>query len=538
MDSTSQDNKQWFQPNVAYKGYGRAEFTNPRGYIEGPVEVQFEEHGKYRIELLEIEEFQNEEATDSLSKSADLNHLVTGIKPTRLGDMIMSIGGEFRNTCVRLEVRIDEPAGVFSTTTISSYLQPILGRRSISFYFSHATFEVAKAEKAAFWVLPLTNFLFDFTGTRRGGPQHPLRQHEDSNWIAFEYAGSLGFIEPLDKYDELAHRLRAGKSRSVTTALMVGAVSEQTDNGEATIDWPPFEFFPTLLSLASGNEVSARWAELRGQQGELIKRTHVSWGNRQFGNGRPALRGLHAGGIEHLLTRSQDSKYFGSRELRIAIQRLVKSGLNAANLTLEDQFSFLFRAYEGLPHGLTIPGTKELLTRENYRLLTKIIEDSQYAIENLAQQINIDEYASDNEKSVRRLEKERLERISRRMRIPLNVHMSFGEIVVRLAEKYGLADPAVMAKYYGDCEWEGKLTGAYRAHIMHGNFFDFSREQFQIRDVGVVLYHLQDLLIRVILKMLDYEGHYSPKIFSASIDQPVDWVKENMTAGKLGYESG
>ena len=41
----------WFRPNVVYEGRGRAEFEGPRGRVEGPVVISFNEYGESSVQM-------------------------------------------------------------------------------------------------------------------------------------------------------------------------------------------------------------------------------------------------------------------------------------------------------------------------------------------------------------------------------------------------------------------------------------------------------------------------------------------------------
>lgn len=52
----------------------------------------------------------------------------------------------------------------------------------------------------------------------------------------------------------------------------------------------------------------------------------------------------------------------------------------------------------------------------------------------------------------------------------------------------------------------------------------------------MVANHLHDLLVRIILKMIKYDGTYQPIVIIATARQPVDWVQPSMSAENLGYQ--
>src|SRR5215218_8723356 len=49
----------WFSPTVRYEGYGRAEFSRPRGQMKGAASIAFSDLGDSRI-TMEVAEFDPE----------------------------------------------------------------------------------------------------------------------------------------------------------------------------------------------------------------------------------------------------------------------------------------------------------------------------------------------------------------------------------------------------------------------------------------------------------------------------------------------
>lgn len=70
---------------------------------------------------------------------------------------------------------------------------------------------------------------------------------------------------------------------------------------------------------------------------------------------------------------------------------------------------------------------------------------------------------------------------------------------------------------------------------MHVGYFDFASGNYDVMDVVKVTNHLHDALLRIILTMVGYDGTYQPTVLSYTDVKPVDWVKPNMPASKLGY---
>lgn len=49
--------------------------------------------------------------------------------------------------------------------------------------------------------------------------------------------------------------------------------------------------------------------------------------------------------------------------------------------------------------------------------------------------------------------------------------------------------------------------------------------------------HLHDILVRIILKVLGYEGDYQPRVIDYLTDgKTINWINEEMSATNLGYK--
>jgi hypothetical protein len=79
-----------------------------------------------------------------------------------------------------------------------------------------------------------------------------------------------------------------------------------------------------------------------------------------------------------------------------------------------------------------------------------------------------------------------------------------------------------------------QVLAMYRARIIHDNYFIFSDNTHDLKDIVRVQYHLHDILLRLLLRKLDYDDVYQSPIRSG--DMALDWVQENTPAVKLGYK--
>ena len=70
---------------------------------------------------------------------------------------------------------------------------------------------------------------------------------------------------------------------------------------------------------------------------------------------------------------------------------------------------------------------------------------------------------------------------------------------------------------------------------MHRGYFEFRQLEQDVGEVLTVLNHLHDILVRILLKLLDYDGTYQPTVITMTARETVDWVTSDTPASVLGY---
>jgi len=110
-----------------------------------------------------------------------------------------------------------------------------------------------------------------------------------------------------------------------------------------------------------------------------------------------------------------------------------------------------------------------------------------------------------------------------------------------LLKKYDLPDTVIMDKYYAlyaapqGKSWVQILT-KYRGAAIHIGYF--AHEKYDIREVVTLEDHLHDILVRIALKTLNYQGTYQPSVVHHLIDgKTVNWLNEDTPATELGYSA-
>lgn len=559
----------WFSPTLEYVGRCKAEFSSPRGSIEGLATVTVDEAGKVSVEM--------SPEPESLRTERPLRY---GLIRFFGGDgFVQEQGGGIgridpfsQNPCTRLEVKT--PHGTFRTEDVLYYgTDSVLdtgeaGRATFALGLS--AFEADNAGDPEYWVLPLANFLSECRERRPELDRHPLRvfptpevpdeithvphgpDEEKAKWraisalsaansknnlIVFEFGVGLGFVERLPDYAEGERLLLEGKERSKTTAVMVGPTGgEPAESFERMLGWFPFDVL-SLLTLATGTEVGCPWVEIRDGEGRLERRLHRRLGIRPFRKGRrlmediPMQYGREIKGTGRLIECAcSRSKKFGQTYVRAAIVHLTRARYE--DQTLDDSMTHLTRGLDSLckRYGTAEQIPNESLNEEQRRTVRGILDDAARRIEEL-----ISQRQSENDAESLAA----LHRIGDRARSAAqNKDRGFGLAVIKLMGHFGLPDAEILEGYYRDLEssW-GRLLSHYRGDVIHHGYLDILEAGHDWEEIAAIRDHLHDALARVVLKILEFDGGYRPScVPHPMVPQPVDWVQSNLPAQALGYK--
>jgi len=463
-------------------------------------------------------------------------------------------GGKPRNTCHTFTVQTDLGKFIALDNSIpysyGSFDNPV-----IRLFPLNSLFSVKNGIEGKYWVLPLINFISEFSQHHLDLDRHPLRifpnpvvpdglsenealtallnANSRNRLIVFiTEDGNPGFIEPLQDFNVRKDKLLKGEENGLVTAIMVGNLSSTSVDFKDLRGWAPFEFL-RLLSLATGSEIGASWIEFRDEQGRLVQRFHSRLEQNQFYTGYRVIDETINIGIGNLLTQAQKSPDFGRSYLRVIIKHLVRSGYEI--LTLEDKLAYLFRGLDGLcnEYGLTEPlNLNEILSEECVSAVDDVITKTSEAIRDIAK--NAELTKEETERAI-------LGRIADQITQAKIVRKGFSWNVVALSRNFELPDPDIINEWYklnprsdNKKRWEDVLS-YYRGIIMHRGFFDFDIGGQDLWDVVRITNHLHDILIRILFKILRYEGTYRPNVFDYLTEKPVDWVKGDTPAFDLGY---
>lgn len=562
----------WFRADVEYEGWGRAMFSDPEGSIEGPVSIRFDEMGGAGIEMKADPSTLQTERTLRFG----LDEFLSGEEPTLAGGhYVLSTTLASRNPCVELEV--ETPTGVFRTRDVSISV-PRLGAevREVRFDARWSRFDVADAPDPKYWVLPLSNFVSDW----RWRPPYELDRHplrifptpevpdefaralygpdyerdrrrmtsaflaaESKNYlIIFEFGGALGFVERLPDYRDRKDSLLSGEDQARLTAVMVGDVgaNPSADFDEVERWLRPFDLL-ALLALATGSEVGAPWVELRDGEGGLVRRIHRPLRRPRFRRGHRVIDEIPfkddaslPTGTGRLITRALSrSEKFGEAFLNVAIVNLVRSKYRDQGL--EESLVYLFRGLDGLceKHGVAKQNLAQSLSADQKKAVKEALSEASGKIRKIKESaVGVgDQEAGDV-----------FGRIESNVSNAANIKRNLGFALYDLLEHFGLPDAKIVDGHIGarprtdGRKHLGGVVSDYRTGIIHRGYLDLSEAGEDWRDVWTVVNHLHDIMARVLLRILEYDGGYQPTVMPGRcVPYLLDWVKPDTPAGRLGY---
>ncbi|REJ94355.1 MAG: hypothetical protein DWQ34_08665 [Planctomycetota bacterium] len=407
-----------------------------------------------------------------------------------------------------------------------------------------AVFDVKDSKAPKYWLLPIYNLLWDSRLARFDElNDHPMwigHNRDDGEWrvfpppvIRFEFDGAPAFIQRVSEYDVLKKKLQNGGLRRAITAVMVGEI------GVRSFGFPqsdPASWFPmhilSWLTLASGRRLGSPWIELYDADGQLVRRVHVPFGRPDFRGGMSRIDNVwHPHSVGHLLTRALECEEFG--QATTALPLLLVNESVATGGSLEYRKVQLSRAFELLAQHLDLHVADRLIDEisdPNKSDVNKAISDVSSTLHSIAVRSSA-------------AERRALERMAQRIKAnAAGKENDFGSKVSQVAQHFGFADANVLDEYFkshpmhGNSTWAGVLS-MFRGAVMHEGYFalDVAGGRYSLKDAAAVIDHLEDLLIRILLKTVKYEGRYVSMIRGSSTPVELGWVTEDSTPEELGF---
>lgn len=115
---------------------------------------------------------------------------------------------------------------------------------------------------------------------------------------------------------------------------------------------------------------------------------------------------------------------------------------------------------------------------------------------------------------------------------------------MELLKVYGFLDGEILEAHFkshmrSGCNSWAAFLSSLRGRVIHQSYLTFGADidDMQVSDVVSAVQHLHDVLLRVILREVGYDGFYQPSIIPTSAHGPchVGWVTPTTSARELGY---
>lgn len=528
----------WFSSEVVYEGWGIATFEKPEGTIEGKTKILVDETGNLDV-VMEYEKLNTDVTIHGTGSFRFLKFLQGDLSK---GNSV-GIGVGNINPCSNLVVQTDN--GTFTSEGKIFYSQGFGFDSKLGFLISEGTYKEKATGNPKYWVLPLTNFISSFH--LHYFPlltQHPLRlfstpvvpeitdekqrnmalfaANRANTLIGFYFGESVGYIQPVLDYTEKEEKLKSGQAKRCITALMISEVTNKLDEA-----WFPYDY-TNLISFAIGVNVGASWIEFRDANGALVSRKHIHQFKSEYKREYAVIDEPIHGGLGHLISVASNSPEFGKSYFRVLVAHLVR--LQSYSRQIEDHMDLLCRTFDTLceEFGLSVQNLANYLPQDHQMKIDSILNNAREEIRKLSANSGSDIQPV-------------LQQIESRIANTKNTDRAFGLAVIDLLKKYQMPDVTLMEKYYALYpELEGKswakVLSKYRGVAIHTGYF--SHEKHDIQDILILEDHLHDILVRITLKVVGYQGTYQPRVIHHLVDgKTVDWLNEDTPATELGYKS-
>lgn len=546
----------WCSTSIEYEGQGVAEFQDPKGKIWGNTKIVFDEFGEYQIEM----QVQGVESEEQLPLG--LEQLLSGDSPYKKdGRMILTFTPSKNNYCEKLVVRTH--SGEFIANDIEHHSHRSEHnssgtKESVLFYPLRSSFDTENRKLAKYWVMPLVNFISDFTHYDPDLGNHPLRifpdivipsdipseyvklanlaEFQKKRLIIFEFNSKKGFIEALSDYQERKTRLLAHQISSTVTAVMVGEIGTNNQISLQELGrWFPL-YLLNILGLATGSEVSTTWLEFRDEDGNLVRRVHGSldFGRSLYIEGHRAINeGIHRG-TGRLLTNAIQCTELRDSYLRVVLRHIILGGRHSQSV--EDKLDHLCRALDALCKHYGISQQEDLLAHtqpEDKTTIQNAIRDSISVIRTIIRRAK---KSGDFDQS------RYLQTVVDRLSNVSGKELKFGLAVCDLLNKFNLSDANIMDQHYlqnprkDSCKTWADVLSHYRGRVIHIGYFNIKENEHDLDDIWSVIQHLHDILLRIFFIILGYDQRYDPTVGNTVLDLPIDWVKSDTNANQLGYK--
>ena len=344
--------------------------------------------------------------------------------------------------------------------------------------------------------------------------------------IPYYFKEGVAFIDPVPSYDEICKSIQNREKQRRITGVLIGDCMSVPDNTKAIYDY----FTPrlrSLLALGTGQHVAAPWIEFRTEDNILVSRIHHPAGNAVYEPNRAPVLGC----LGRLVYVGMEARIEQEEAWNVACLHAARAGRENAALEENIHYSILGLETLSKAFGFSRCNLLDELLPEHKETVKKILKE-----------------AADNIKALNKSESEKgstsgiaIGRIAERAMGAFQTDLAFPLSVAKLIDKFQLPDLEMISQVSLSKPWE-QLLGYVRGQIVHQGYLIIeSNEGFS--EYVALSNHLRDILVRILLKMVGFDGGYQPLTASCSMSEPVDFLKNiivkkgDKATGYLGYPS-
>lgn len=503
-----------------YSGPCELVLDNPVGQISGNATVRVA--GKSRAEAeISIEEFHAPPEYNN-----NLIAFLNASPPRRDGDRVVVSITATTNERRIASFKVETEAGTF-TATSGILSNPIFwglsNNESISVVLNDLVFSRRTDATAKYWFLPLQGPFAEFYRPRAAQPH--LLALDAGGYISFSADGRPCGVQIFGKDKSPKHAL------ATYDAVAFGELCPSVDTLERI--WASLPTgLQNALSFSIGADVTAPWIEVRGENGQLIRRFFYRVGRRTTEDGFQAFAPVNEfepnSGIAPFL-KAFFSTPPEKRESLIVPLNLIRSGA-PGSFNIDDSITDLIKALDNLckMHGLTTQDLFNRLEKDNQLRVGAVLDEAR---------TQLLEMRSDNASNGRQEQADILNVIVSKIASATTTSRDFGIAVKDLLKCLNLHDADVLDRYYQGLgqegtSWAGMLS-AVRGEVIHTGFLQI-RDRHALRSWFDFARHLHDLCKRIVLREVNYSGSYQASTNPWSGNYSVDRVTPTMDVKDLG----
>ncbi len=504
-----------------YSGQCTVTLENPAGSIKGQASVRVAAASRTEVEI-SIDGFQAPPEYNN-----NLVAFLNASPPRRAGErVVVSIpasANDRRISCLTVETE----SATFSATS-GIIANPVFWGLSSNETISLVLNDLALSRRtdaiAKYWLMPLHGPFAEYHRPRVVPPH--LLALDAGDYIPFSADGRACGLQIFGKEKTPKHAL------ATYDAVAFGELCGPADTLEGV--WAALPSgLQNALSFSIGADITAPWVEVRGEDGQLIRRFFHRVGRRLtedgFGAFSPVNEHSPDSGIGPFL-KAFFSTSTEKRDSLIVPLNLIRSGA-PGSFNIDDSITDLIKALDNLcgAHGFTSQDLFNRLEKDNQQRVVTVLDGARASLVAIR---------SDNAFNGRQDQVDVLNIIVSKVASATTGSRDFGIAVKDLLKSLQLHDAEVLDQYYQGLgqpgvSWAGILS-AVRGEVIHNGFLRI-RDRHGLRSWFAFARHLHDLCKRIILREVNYRGFYQASTNPWAGEYSVDRVMTTMDVKDLGF---